>query len=105
MTTKIRDGAWVSSLSNNIRMTAFDFTYRGFVFEASLRKRTEYSDGWVVIRRNELYANIPPCKEILTDKGWEISTVAKGAPHVFFDVDDLVANCEVQIDSLLRKAS
>lgn len=82
-------------------MTGFEFTYRGFVFEAHLVKRTEYSDGWSALRREEKRPNIPPCKEILTSKGWENSVTKKGLTRVFVDQDDLIANCEVQIDLLL----
>ena len=87
-----------------VRMTQFDFTYRGYVFEGFLRNRTDYSTGWTVIRREESRPNIPPCKEILTDRGWENTTTNKGACVVFFDVEDLVANCESQVDTLRAAA-
>lgn len=71
------------------RYTRFEFTHRGYVYEAN-RRVVSNTDGWTIIRREEGKANIPPCRYILTNKGWENTCNQKGAPAVFLSEDDVV---------------
>jgi len=85
-----------------VTVTSFEFNYRGYAFDAH---RTYDRKGWTVQRRLENKSNIPPLKQTYTSEGWEgVVPLKKGKIVIFRDVNDLICNCEVLVDSELRAA-